>query len=335
VTSRTSRCNVIVVGASAGGVSSLIDLVKRLPGGLEAALAIAVHVPEDSPSALPAILSRSGPLRATHALDGEPLLHGRIYVAPPGRHLLVKRRTLRAVNGPNENRHRPAVDPLFRTAARAHGRRTVGVVLSGSLDDGTAGLMAVKRHGGVALVQDPKDAMFDGMPLSAIENVPVDFVGNISSLAAELVRRTAVLAADMSETNMDDDADELDVVEMDRGTPDPDDWSAVPSGFTCPECHGALFEREDGKLARFRCRTGHAYSPETLAASQSQGVEAALWIALRALQENAVLLHRLAGRAADRGLDRAAKRFRAQANGVEVRARVIRDALKGDGTAVA
>jgi two-component system chemotaxis response regulator CheB len=327
---------VIVIGASAGGVSSLIELVKRLPEGLEAALAIAVHVSENSPSALPAILSRSGPLAATHARDGEPLLHGRIYVAPPGRHLLVKRRIVRAVNGPNENRHRPAVDPLFRTAARAHGRRTIGVVLSGSLDDGTAGLMAVKRHGGAALVQDPEDALFDGMPLSAIENVAVDFTGSVPSLAAELVRRTAALTADLTDVDMDDDAaEELDVVEMDRGTPQPDDWGAVPSAFTCPDCHGSLFEREDGKLVRFRCRTGHAFSPETLAAGQSQGVETALWIALRTLEENAALLHRLARRAADRGLDRTAGRFLAQAGGVEMRARVIRDALKVEGSAVA
>ena len=338
MTSPALRCNVIVVGASAGGIASLMSLVSRLPKDLEAAVAVAVHIPEESPSALPAILTRKGPLRAAHAEDGDPLVHGRIYVAPPGRHLLVKRRALRAVNGPNENRHRPAVDPLFRTAARSHGRRTIGVVLSGSLDDGTAGLISVKQYGGAALVQDPNDAMFGGMPTSAIENVAVDFVGNVASLAAELVRRTALLAADTSETDMSEDEDEeLDIVEMDRGTPDPDDWSAVPSGFTCPECHGALFEREDGTLVRFRCRTGHAYSQETLAASQSQGVESALWIALRALEENSALLHRLAKRAAERGHKTTADRFRSQAHGVESRAHVLRDALKdaGAGTAVA
>ena len=188
VTIHMSRCNVVVIGASAGGVSSLTSLVRCLPAGLEAAVAVALHVPEESPSALPAILSREGPLRATHAVDAEPLQHGRIYVAPPGRHLLVKRRTLRSVNGPNENGHRPAVDPLFRTAARSHGRRTIGVVLSGSLDDGTAGLQSVKQHGGAALVQDPEDALFSGMPTSAIENVAVDFVGDVSALASELSR---------------------------------------------------------------------------------------------------------------------------------------------------
>jgi len=333
-----SQCNVVVIGASAGGVSSLMSLVRCLPRELEAAVAVAVHVPEESPSALPAILSREGPLRAAHAIDAEPLHHGRIYVAPPGRHLLVKRRTVRSVNGPNENRHRPAVDALFRTAARSHGRRTIGVVLSGSLDDGTAGLLSVKQHGGAALVQDPEEAMFSGMPTSAIENVAVDFVGEVSALASELVRRIAVLAADDSEANMSDDgADALDVVEMDRGTPDPNEWSASPSGYTCPECHGALFERQDGTLIRFRCRTGHAYSQETLVASQTHGVESALWIALRALEENSALLRRMGDRAEERGLERSAQRFRTQASGVDMRARVIREALMkdDDGSAVA
>lgn len=191
-----NRCNVIVVGASAGGVESLMEFVNGLPADFEAAVGIALHIPEESPSALPAILSRQGPLKAAHAVDGEPLLHGRIYVAPPGRHLLIKRASVRAVNGPNENGHRPAVDPLFRSAARAHGGRTIGVILSGTLDDGTAGLYAIKRRGGAALVQDPEDALFDGMPASAIEHVPVDFIGDVSALTMEVVRRTRDLAAE-------------------------------------------------------------------------------------------------------------------------------------------
>lgn len=327
---RMDRCNVIVIGASAGGVGSLTGLVSRLPADLQAAVAIALHIPENSPSALAAILTRKGPLPAKAAEDGEPLRHGRIYVASPGRHLLIKRRVIRSVNGPNENGHRPAVDPLFRTAARAHGTRAIGVVLSGSLDDGTAGLMSVKAHGGAALVQDPEDAMFDGMPTSAIENVDVDFVGDIPALAAEIIRRTATLAADLSEAPMEDDANELDVVEMDRGVPDPDNWDAVPSPFTCPECHGSLFQRDDGSFTRYRCRTGHAFSPETLAAAQFDGVEAAMWIALRALEENAALLHRMAARAEERGQARSSNRYLARARSVEHRAAIIRSALKGD-----
>ena len=332
-----THCNVIVIGASAGGVASLTQLVRELPTNLEAAVAVALHVPAESPSVLPAILTREHTLKATHPKDGEPLQHGRIYVAPPGRHLLVKRRLVRVVNGPNENGHRPAVDPLFRTAARAHGRRTIGVVLSGSLDDGTAGLSVIKAHGGAALVQDPADALFQGMPQSAIDNVDVDFTGSPAALANELVRRVMVLDSEQDRSEPEDDCpEELDVVEMDSGTPDPEHWAADPSPFTCPECHGTLFERKDGTIMRYRCRTGHAYSPDALAAAQTQGVETAMWIALRALEENAALLHRLAKRASDRHQTRAAQRFLSQAHGVEVRARVIRDALQsGGGSAVA
>jgi len=328
---------VIVIGASAGGVSSLSQLVRELPTDLEAAVAIALHVPSDSRSVLPQILTRERTLEAIHPKDGEPLRHRQIYVAPPGRHLLVKRRLVRVVNGPNENGHRPAVDPLFRTAARAHGRRAIGVVLSGSMDDGTAGLGMIKACGGAALVQDPADAMFPGMPQSAIENVDVDFVGTPAALAHELVRRTMALDSEQNGAEPDDEcADELDVVEMDSGTPDPEHWAAEPSPFTCPECHGTLFERKDGTIMRYRCRTGHAYSPDALVAAQTQGVETAMWIALRALEENAALLHRLAERAGGRKQKRTAERFLSQAHAVELRARIIRDALQnGDGSAVA
>ena len=323
-----NRCNVIVVGASAGGVGSLMQFVSGLPADLDAAVGVVLHFPEGSPSALPTIPSRQGPLKAAHAVDGEPLLHGRIYVAPPGRHLLIKRSSIRAVNGPNENGHRPAVDPMFRSAARAHGRRTIGVILSGSLDDGTAGLYAVKRRGGAALVQDPEDALFSGMPASAIEHVAVDFIGDVTAIASEVVRRTRDLATEPGlEIDVSDESEELDVVEMDSGTSDPDEWSAVPSGFTCPECHGSLFERRDGTLTRYRCRTGHAFSAEALAAAQSKGVEDALWIALRALEENAALLRNMSDRARDRGQDRSSQRYASQARGMESRAKVIRDAL--------
>jgi two-component system chemotaxis response regulator CheB len=328
VTSSMNRCNVIVVGASAGGLEMLMRLVGRLPRDLEAAVAVAMHIPEEAPSALPSILTRSGPLEAAHTTDGEALLHGRIYVAPPGRHLLIKRQIVRTVNGPNENGHRPAIDPLFRSAARAHGRRTIGIVLSGSLDDGTAGLYSIKRHGGAALVQDPEDALFDGMPRSAIENVPVDFVGDVPAIATEVVRRTRALASEPAlELDVTNESDELDAVETDSGTADPEEWAAAPSQFTCPECHGSLFERTDGTIVRYRCRTGHAFSADTLAAAQSKGVEDALWIALRALEENAALLRTMAERARNRGQERSAQRFGSEARGIEVRAKIIRDAL--------
>jgi two-component system, chemotaxis family, protein-glutamate methylesterase/glutaminase len=220
------------------------------------------------------------------------------------------------------------VDPLFRTAARAHGGRAIGVILSGSLDDGTAGLLAIKQAGGIALVQDPSDALFDGMPASAIENVEVDFVGTVDALAGELRKRVVALASLPGDTNMDDDErEDLDVVEMDRGTPDSDHWNATPSEFACPSCHGALFERSDGTLVRYRCRTGHAFSPDALAAAQFDGIEEALWIALRSLEESSALHRRLHERTNQRGQVRAAQRFLSRAVGLESRARIIRDVL--------
>jgi two-component system chemotaxis response regulator CheB len=329
-----SPCNVIVVGASAGGVEALMHLIGCLPHDLESAVAIALHTPENSPSVLPQILARNGSIKVAHATDGEPLVHGRVYVANPGRHVLIKRRFVRSVNGPHENGHRPSVDPLFRTAARAHRRRVTGVILSGSLDDGTAGLATIKALGGSAFVQDPIEALFDGMPLSAIENVAVDFVGTVDTIARELVRRTELLAADKMEDVVSDHAgDELDVVEMDRGTSNPDHWNAAPSQFTCPECHGSLWEVKDGTLVRYRCRTGHAFSPETLASEQTHSIEEALFTALRALEEHASLLRRLHRQASERGQARSAARFLSQAEAIDVRAQIIRDALNRGGAA--
>jgi two-component system chemotaxis response regulator CheB len=180
--------DIIVVAASAGGVETLCKLASGLPPDLPAAVFVVLHIPPHATSFLPSILSRAGPLPAAHPNDGQAIEHGRIYVAPPDSHLLVKRGHIHLGHGPRENGHRPAADPLFRTAARAYGPRVVGVVLSGNLDDGTAGLLAVKVRGGVAIVQDPSEALYSGMPASASENVAVDWVLPVSEMAALLAR---------------------------------------------------------------------------------------------------------------------------------------------------
>ncbi|MHB8597769.1 MAG: chemotaxis protein CheB [Ktedonobacteraceae bacterium] len=167
--------DIIVIGASAGGVEALITLTATLPPNLQAAVFIVLHIPAQSPSMLPDILNRAGSLKVVSATDNAKIEYGHIYVAPPDFHLLVESEHIRVVSGPRENRHRPAIDPLFRSAASAYGSRVMGVILTGSLDDGTAGLQAIKRCGGLAIVQDPQDALFPSMPLSALANVQVDY----------------------------------------------------------------------------------------------------------------------------------------------------------------
>lgn len=181
------RNDIVVIGASAGGLEGLCQLVHNLPADLPAAIFVVVHLSAKYPSWLPHILQKCGNLPAVHAVDGAPIEFGRIYVAPPDRHLLVKSEYMRVVLGPKENRFRPAIDPLFRTAAVAYGKRVVGIVLSGALNDGTAGLFEIKEQGGVAIVQEPLEALFPSMPQSAIQHIAVDHILPVADIARVLV----------------------------------------------------------------------------------------------------------------------------------------------------
>jgi two-component system, chemotaxis family, protein-glutamate methylesterase/glutaminase len=320
--------DIIVVGASAGGVETLVDLVQGLPADLPASVFVVLHVRASRPTALADVLQRRSGLGATDAADGEPIRPGRIYVAPADNHLLVKRGFVRVVHGPKENGRRPAVDPLFRTAARAYGQRVIGVVLSGSLDDGTAGLRAVKRAGGVAIVQDPDDAIFPDMPRSAIENVAVDEVVPLAKMPALLAR----LARD--EVAAKEGADVLDGLE-----PDITELSAYapngpPSVFSCPECGGALWENDGGGVLTYRCHAGHGYSEQALLGSHDAAVEAALATALRVLQERSMLARRMAARASERGRSTSVELFESQAAEAEARASVLRHVLEDPGRLV-
>lgn len=320
--------DIIVVGASAGGVEALGRLVRGLPADLPAAIFVVVHFPPHGTSVLPHILSRAGPLPAAHARDRERIEPGRIYVASPDLHLLVRRGEVRVVRGPRENAARPAIDPLFRSAAAAYGRRVVGVVLSGNLDDGTAGLFAVKARGGVAVVQDPDEAAYPGMPASAIANVAVDRVLPVGEIAAELVR----LAHDGTDPGGGDEVpdhmeEEIAAAELDSGPLHSDDHPGAPSGFSCPECHGVLWEVEEGDIVRYRCRVGHAYGMETLLSEQGGMLEAALWTALKALEERASLVRRMERRMQERSQDMLAARYHEQTEDLRRRAELIRRVL--------
>jgi two-component system chemotaxis response regulator CheB len=319
--------DLIVVGASAGGVEALTRLVHDLPADLPAAVVVVLHVPAHGTSVMPAILSRHGPLSAAHAVEEEPIVPGRIYVAPPDHHLLVKNGTVRLGRGPRENGHRPAVDPLFRTAARAGGRRVIGVVLSGALDDGTAGLVAIKERGGVTVVQDPDDALTPGMPRSAIEQGAVDHILPLAGIGPLLARLAAEPLRPEPEPPVSQEMDvEADMAELDLDALQNPDRPGVPSGFACPDCGGALFELHNGELIRFRCRVGHAWSPHSLLAEQSEALETALWTALRALEESAALAERLADRLRGHA-GRASARFERQAHDARQRAALIQQVL--------
>lgn len=326
--------DIIVVGASAGGVEVLAELVRNLPPDLPAAIFVVLHIPAHSTSVLPKILNRNvqkrqgASLEAVHPQDKEVIQHGRIYVAPPDHHLLVKNGYIRTVKGPKENSHRPAVDPLFRTAARAYGRRVVGIVLSGTLDDGTAGLAAVKERGGVAIVQDPDEALYSGMPLSAIENVEVDHILRISGMAPVLVELAdkQVLQGEVGAVSKEMEI-ESDIAELEVGAMQTRDRPGTPSPFACPDCAGVLWEIKQGKITRFRCRTGHAFSVNTLLAEQSEATEEALWMALRALEERAALVERLGSQARERNQNFSAKRFEQEWQHAQQRAKLVRKLL--------
>ncbi len=318
--------DIIVVGASAGGIETLRELVKALPADLPAAIFVAMHLAAGATSVLPELLRRAGKLPAAHAVHGQPIEQGRIYVAPPDHHLLLHRGHVRLGRGPRENRCRPAVDPLFRTAAHHFYTRVIGVVLSGNLDDGTAGLAAIKLRGGVAVVQDPGDALYPGMPSSAIANVEVDHIVPVAQMGA-LLSRLSREGAPQSPPPREMIEIESDVAELNVEAETTQEIG-VPSGFACPECGGTLYDLKEGQLQRFRCRVGHAYSSDSLVLEQVEAIEAALYSALRALEESVALARRLAERARGRDDAFAVGRFERRAAEAEGHAQRIKEILR-------
>jgi two-component system chemotaxis response regulator CheB len=325
--------DIIAIGASAGGIEPLAEIVRALPAELPASVFVVVHTPPDNPSALPEILQRASALRVAHARDGEPIEPGRVYVARPDHHLLVRPGCVRVMMGPRENGFRPSVDPLFRSAAVAYGPRVVGVVLSGSLDDGTAGLAVIAQAEGITIAQDPAEALYPGMPVSAIERVGVDHVVRAAELPALLSRLAREPVRDEGVQVSDENRTEADIAEMDQRAIEALQRPGTPAGFGCPECGGALYALPDGEVVHYRCRVGHAWSPDSLLAQQGAQLETALWTALRALEESAALRLQLARRLRRRGSESSAARFEAQASTGLRNAEVIRQVLvKGVGS---
>jgi two-component system chemotaxis response regulator CheB len=303
--------DIVVVGASAGGVQALQRLVSGLPPDFPAAVLVVLHIWPGSQSLLPAILARAGGLPAIEALDGAPIKRGTIFVAPVDMHLMVENERLAVVRGPRENRTRPAINPLFRSAALAFRERVIGVILTGTLDDGSAGLWAIKQCGGVAVVQS--DAAFAEMPQSAVDNVAVDHhvpLDDIPRLLVQLTRQEVSGGATpgpMAEViQLNDEGAKMKTTGIKL------DQIGSRSIFTCPECNGALWEIEAGGL-QYRCHVGHGYSAASLKQDQNTGIEHSLWSALRALKESAALDERLAERAKQHQLDKAEEQHRLNA----------------------
>jgi two-component system chemotaxis response regulator CheB len=318
---------LVVVGASAGGVEALRAVAAGLPHDLAAAVVVVLHIPRGAPSALPGILDRSGPLPAVAAEQAAPLRHGVVYVAPADHHVLVVNGHLQLSTGPIENGHRPAIDPLFRSAALSHGPNAVGVVLSGTRDDGTAGLAAIVARGGTAVVQEPEDALHSAMPANALAQVPGALVhpaAKIGPVLGELVSRPPPVAAAVD--------DRLLLAETRiaaTGVPGTDTLEdAAPSAFSCPSCHGVLFELPGAPAPRFRCRVGHAWSPAALDAEHAHTVDEALWAAVRALEEKADLVGRLAADARRHGHVRSADVYVQRAARATAQARQVRDLVE-------
>lgn len=318
---------VVVVGASTGGVSALRSLASQLPPDLPAAVVVVLHIGAH-PSLLPALLSAAGPMPAAHAEDGEHLRPGRIYVAPPDQHLLVQEGRLHLTRGPKEHHSRPAVDPLFRSAALAHGPGVVGVVLTGHLDDGTAGLQAIKACGGIAIVQDPGEAQEPSMPLSAMHHVDVDYCLPVDAIARTLVKlareavppapaEPAATAALSREHGLSLTTPSGDVMEHLKAF-------AEPSTLVCPDCGGSLWEVKDARPTRFRCHTGHAFTMRTLAHTMNEATDRALQTAMRALQEQAILLRKGAATSRKAGAIDEARAIEAGADKAQSQADALR-----------
>jgi two-component system chemotaxis response regulator CheB len=303
--------DIIVMGASTGGVDVFARIVRMLPPGLPASLFVVCHLPAGERSVLPEILSRSGPLLAKHPTDHEPFYPGHIYVAPPDRHMLLERGgRVRLLRLPRENHHRPALDPLFRSAARHYGTRVAGVVLTGALHDGAAGLLAIRSSGGLAVVQDPRDAVMPAMPQNAADVAGADYMvpaAVIGPLLVDLVQGDT--PTNGGPAGPDPIEKMPDIVDHDMEQQAHNLRLGKVSTFTCPECGGCLWQVDEKELIRFRCHVGHVYNGEALIAEQTEALEAALWTAVRTFREKSVLARQLAARERRRGAEDVADRF--------------------------
>lgn len=321
--------DIIVIGSSAGGIDALRQLVQMLPAKFDGSIFIVQHFPSAYNSILDIVLSRSGPLEAVFAKDGELFEKGRIYLAPPDHHLLVENGKTLVKKGPKENKFRPSIDALFRSAAYNYGPQVIGVVLSGLLNDGTSGLWSVKRSGGIAIVQDPSEAEYDAMPQNVLQNVEVDHVAAVHQIPV-LLQEIMNNPIDIMENNNKSAAEKV-LLEMEvKIASNHNSFEAGMmdmgklSPFTCPECHGVLVSIKEGKYSRYRCHTGHAFSSTALLAEITKTVEDNFWSTVRGMEEGIMLLENKGEEYALAGEKEASNHFYKKAKEMRVQSQQVR-----------
>jgi two-component system, chemotaxis family, protein-glutamate methylesterase/glutaminase len=324
--------NIIVIGGSSGSIEVLKTIVKGLPVDFPAAIFIVTHISPDHNSYLAEILQRYGPLPATTAAHGETFRPGRIYVTPPDHHLLIEQGYVRLWRGPKENHSRPSINPTFRSAAKAYGPRVIGVILSGFLDDGTSGLIAIKLKQGVAVVQDPADADHSDMPRSALRYIDADYVlpaARIAPLLIELTQRPApepTVATGAISMGENGDKDSLkvkqDIAEIEAG-----EKTNTLTMIVCPDCGGPMWEFRNNEFKHFQCRVGHKFSPESILANHADTLERALWVAVRTLEERCSLTREMANVARHTSSQSVLEKFESEAEEAGRNAEIIRRML--------
>lgn len=321
-----SNRDIIVIGGSSGATAPLKTILGALPADLPAAVFVVLHIPARSLGLLATVTAAAARLPVHAALEGMSIVPGNIYLGVPDHHLIVGDGRIRLGRGPRENMARPSIDPLFRSAATAYGPRVIGVVLSGLLNDGAAGLEAIKRCGGIAIVQDPADAIADEMPLSAMSAVTVDLAlpsARLGDILSDLVREPAGPRPPVPP----DIRLEVDIAAGERIDSDVLRRIADPAALTCPHCSGVLSVIRDAKPLRFRCQVGHAYTAETVAKHQENSVDEALRVALRIVEERAELVARMAQDGRASGRPAVAEMYEARAAEYRAYAETIRRAV--------
>ncbi|WP_046865938.1 chemotaxis protein CheB [Microvirga massiliensis] len=318
--------DIIVIGGSSGATAPLKAILGALPEDLPAAVFIVLHIPARSIGILATVASAASRLPVHPATDGMQVERGNIYLAVPDHHMIVADGHIRLGRGPRENMARPAIDPLFRSAAIAYGPRVIGVLLSGLLNDGASGLEAIKRCGGIAVVQDPADAIADEMPRSAMSAVTVDLSvpsARLGDVLSDLVRQPAGPGMPVPP----DIRLEVDIAAGERVDTSIVRRIADPAALTCPDCGGVLSAVRGGKPLRFRCQVGHSMTAEVLAKEQENAVDEALRVALRIIEERAELVERMAEDGRNAGRRAVAEMYQERANEYRQYADTLRRAV--------